>query len=781
MSTIYTYQVFLDGTLGGKEIWFWKNGRGPIPGPEEPAKVTKTSGGVIVTDGTEGPYEWVTSPNIWPAHAVGGQMGLTARLVTVDGVDQVDRAYIWNSARPEILAPSPPYPNTPVQYQLPVSAFSPVPSLPIPAITIKYFLKTFRLKTQWDDGATQVPLVGRAIYIGQNEFHYAWITQDEDLIWLHRTEYAGGCSPGPDYYDAGYGMFPYQLSDGSGVAEYIACMGCALEIPPFGGFTGTTYYYLVQPFGSSGPGDFSYNNVSLFVRQCELALFGDVQLAVRNEYPYEVDENHAYRQLMAGTFTPKTAGWDQDYGGAWDPATGILAVVEPAIVTHSYFQGVNVSPVDHVLTPIPASVTLTAYGPTGPATYTGTAGTQIDMLPNGSTLKDVRWQPGDGIHGETIPEISSIPLQDASNYYAASVEGILAQLVPPSALRPEVTVSSAGPGNGNGDRYDTRWTGKSGDTLTGVTAPHTHPDWPWESEAIFDGGEVLTQPYSYAWAEIGGLGRTGTGYVWVHEDGYEIVAPGENQPSTNAVVGGLDYALDPAGEPWLTEGTPTLVNEYTSNDMERVMSKRQIINEGMTSPSRVILADHEHILAGIDAAGAVKLWSTTTQAPETATPGTPAGSWNVLTTIDASTLWAGCVLREDPAGALHCFMVNPAGVVKKRISADGGATWDTLAVCAGLPVCRAERVDVLDLGNEWMAFVPDAGGQVALYSSPDGEAFVHETDVAATARYPWLVALEAGDLLCFWYDEATFEIKSARASEAAGVWTVTTPVVVATP
>ena len=703
------YEVYVDGVLSGEQIHFWRDAGTP--------KFEVTSGGVLHADA---PYSYMTCPNVIPAWKTGGVLGLTPEL---DDLGNVAYAFGWAGA----------YVAT-------------------DGAKVRYFLQKYTLKQQWSDGTA---LVGRWTGLGAQENDFSNLSPS----WAGHVRQQR-VSFGQDYYDSDFfnpsgtppqnPETPYQLTDGSGIATYYGLLGIAIGIPDDG--PSPFYTWTLIQLGLAL--DLTpLQNLAMFVNQAELHPYANT--GAGTPYPVHVNEAHAERQWVPGTTTPDTSGWSVDYATQWDATSGMLAYGTPPLVTHTYYQWAQIDVMEADGTPIPATV---AFGP-----YSGPAGTMIDCVPKGSLLKDVRFQAEDRPDAQPgepgyIGPLDELPLQDASGYPTSSVEGELPHLVPPNLVEDGSLLSSAGPGCGYALRYPVRHTGKAGNTLTGVETVRTGTNWPDPGRGLFDGGEVLSRHYDVTATCTDGSGRTLSGKVVVHEDCLVIYPLVFDPPATGA--GGLDYCLDPHGDPWLTEAKQNQdgVWQHEGQEMERIHGFRRILSTKMLSPSRQVCADHEHLLAGIENTQA-KLWRSE-----------DGENWTLVGTIDGANTYKGICLRLGPDECLHAWMTTDGGAVKHRASRDGGATWDALDDVATLPACRAERIDVRHDGREWLALCGLPGGALELYGSPDGETWSHELQVSAAGRSPWLLVLSEGCYLAVYHTGT--ELRSRRFGEYGGAWSL---------
>lgn len=643
-----------------------------------------------------------------------------------------------------------------------------------PAMTdVRIFIRKAQLRIRWDDGAGGLtPISGRWVGGGVDWSGPATYLSGRLQNALSPTKWFHFLGEKPPFdpkdplglnRNRASGIYDYGLTDDTGICTAYFCVGIAIGYPNFS-FSATIWdlFYPGLPAGLlrdpsepqvDDPAEAGFGDIGflLFARQKQQALYLSEHYITTAGYammkfPYAGDEAHYSRQLTPDLDADGGNGWGVNYTTDWVSGTGMLAMAPAPIADHDYRQGINVELKDNAGAPVAgAAVT---FGP-----FSGTTGVDgkvtIDAVPLGSWLVPQTTK--------SVDPFTSLELEDASGYASASPPS--PHLVPPHTTAGEIGVT---------------YTGKSGNTLTGVKAGT--PAGPGSPSTVLtgldvDGGEVATLPYADFHIEKAGVVYADTS-LYIYEDEYVEWGgrtDGDGDPDQTIDGDGLDYAQDPFGEPYLTESREPEVIEWTGLEMERDFGQKKALSETLKCPSQVILADHRRLLLGI-VDGAARLW-TTDDAYETDQTG---GS--VLLSDDRT--WTKGLLRLDPDGnTVKAWLTDDAGQVYVSESPDGGETWGTPASAVTLTAGRQERGDVRHDGSSWLRAHPE-GTALKLYSSPDGEEWTDEGEISADGNFPWLLCLPDGSLGCLYHDGAGVVFRSG--TEDAGGWTWADPVSVAT-
>jgi hypothetical protein len=694
------YEVLVDGSLTADEIYFFDHQISATG----TSRYARTTGGVLTS---ADPYISLSNPNVIPENRVPGQLGITPNPRDQGGGQE--------------LIDSIPYADA---FRFSGYGFFGVPE------TVRYFFRKFTLRLEWSDATL---LKGRWVGLG-SEFYWDSVWQSSGEL----TPYRGGSS----VFDDGRDEREYTLTDDLGVAAYYGLLGISI----YGSNIGLSgpepaEWFLCKPseetINLAGGGSITVDaqNISLYTNDRETHVFGTGREA---DYgPYAIREDHVYRQRIPLTTTPKTSGWAINYASAWGgPGSGVLSTPSVSTANHIYRQYGNVNITDKDGNDIPSTITF--------GSWSGPSGTDIEAVPKGSLLYNVRAVYGDDPNASVgnpgyVPPITELPLRDTSSYPSASVEGEETEIIPPSWSRVDF---EEGVDVIRGRRFRVTHTGKDPQKLTGVGGtPETLPNATLFRRTLFQGGEVLTQHYDGTWTATDGSERHGTFKIWIHEDDTEKIGP---PAKPNPGHGGADYCLDPWGVPWLTVGNGKGTEQWVSGDMEASHGHDVILPDvSLASPSRQVKGDHSHLLAGIEG-GAVKLWTSK-----------DTDTWITAGTIDAANTYTGATLRFDPAGLLYCLMVTDAGAVKRRVSTDSGATWEALTIPTGFPTLTPDPIDFRWDRGRWLAAVANLSGNVDLYSSPEGEAWTFEQTVA-TGRMPVLLPLQGRSYLILYMNLGDF-------------------------
>jgi len=663
-------------------------------------------------------YLFLQNPNVWPDHASPGVKGIAL-----------------SSPPPGNVYPTNSYPWA----EIPLAGSG---------STVRWFFKKIQLRLRWKDRESPINyqvIPGRWVGGGGEEYDwYRWRTLPGERrlqSWAGGTPYWEGGSDAP-------GSHEYGLTDASGICEYIMLAGIAVSDPA----VSAGAWQLTSPPVSGGR---AKQNITLYTNDKEThwrVPFRDTEPA----YQYAVRDARTFRQCVAGGNSDGGHGLFIDYTTDWNAGSGMLTVPAPVMpIDFAYEQTLTLEIPDH------DSGTTATFGPYTADLSSGSA--TVFALPRGSVLKDVREGPSGS------QEITSLPLQDASAY--PSSVGVASQgkphLVPPaknllSVSGPPYTVAESGI-----PHLETTYTGKVSNSLSGVKVQDSVAGWDEPQNGMYFGGEVLTLPYEVTITHGDGSSRTELRYVY-EDSATEVV-------STDFGTGqydDLDYAMDPYGEPYLTERRTSDVYAWGSADMEQTWAFHKVLSGvELQSPSRAILPEGRHCLAGI-VGGECRIYRSD-----------DAESFTTLAHAAFGSSYVAVKQCLDPDRAtLHLWIVGAgeynqdyssafaiANGILHSYSTDGGETWTAPVGVASLPATRPERGDVLHDGLQWLRSHPKASGDIHLFGSPDGEVW-SDLGAIATGNNPRLALLPDGSLCCAYTVNGAFKAKVGTLEASGYTW-----------
>lgn len=542
MAITYIYEVYIAGSLGVEEVYFY--GDYALDGTPDPW-VALTSGGVLSRTSDVAFDATMMVPNVLPAEKVSGRLGLEP---SVSGGAIVD-AHPWNQqGDPHFVIV-----GTGEGGADPIDSPLTYPD-DVTYIKIRYFLKKFTVKVEWSDGTA---LEGRAVALRGSLYSFdrdgtAFVGEVVSSN-LYSTQLIQSISfPAP---------LGYQRTDSSGVATYYANVGLAVGISD----DNSTYYW-----GFDQPPVIGGNTQNV-----------NMEVAEEENLRFVADEGHRYYQLNEPYDTPDehTSTWAVDYSGY---SGGMLTYSNASLQTHTYRQYGVVRVYD-------THGYFTADIEFG--TWSGASGDPIEAVPKGSLLN--RYDMPDGDLFVTPTPADEPALLDASGYPSASVDKQQPQIATADNGFWNITDYTGKTGDkltGASYRAYDYWNPvtQAPEPGLGVSLYNYH----------FGGGEVVTQFYDGTWTATDGSGRTGEFRIWIHEDQtveIDLFIPAETGGGSL-----LDYCVDPHGLAWLTQATDTDVLQISSDDLEATMDTATILPDVvLSSPSRQVGRDHLHLLASV--------------------------------------------------------------------------------------------------------------------------------------------------------------------------------------